>query len=208
VFVGIDVHKHSHAAALVDERGGELGVLTFANSPDGYRRLIGWLADRDAAGAVIGVESPGSSASRPTNGDSTPATRRAPRAPATTRSARWARTGCSRPLTWCVPASSYAIAASLARRVVHQHRARRGDRLEPAGGIDRVAQDHALALGPALDRGRAGQHADAQAQLGLPDLPAERGDGLRERERGADGARSASSSRATGVPQTAIPHRR
>ena len=60
MFVGIDVHKHTHAAALLDERGGELGVLSFANSPAGYRRLIGWLADRGAAAAVIGVESPGS----------------------------------------------------------------------------------------------------------------------------------------------------
>jgi transposase len=60
VFVGIDVHKHVHAAALVDERGGELGVLMFVNSPAGYRRLIGWLADRAAGEAVIGVESPGS----------------------------------------------------------------------------------------------------------------------------------------------------
>lgn len=60
MFVGVDVHKHIHAAALVDERGGELGVLTFANSPAGYRRLISWLADRDAGEAVIGVESPGS----------------------------------------------------------------------------------------------------------------------------------------------------
>ncbi len=60
MFVGIDVHKHTHAAALIDERGGELGVLTFANSPAGYQKLIGWLADRDAAQAVIGVESPGS----------------------------------------------------------------------------------------------------------------------------------------------------
>ena len=60
MFVGIDVHKRTHAAALLDERGGELGVLVFANSPAGYQRLIGWLADRDAAGAVVGVESPGS----------------------------------------------------------------------------------------------------------------------------------------------------
>ena len=60
MFVGIDVHKHTHAAALLDERGGELGVLTFANSPAGYRRLLGWLADRAAGEAVIGVESPGS----------------------------------------------------------------------------------------------------------------------------------------------------
>ena len=60
MFVGIDVHKHTHAAALLDERGGELGILTFANSPAGYRRLIGWLTDRDGAEALIGVESPGS----------------------------------------------------------------------------------------------------------------------------------------------------
>jgi transposase len=60
LFVGIDVHKHTHAAALIDERGGELGTLTFANSPAGYERLLGWLAERDAKLAVIGVESPGS----------------------------------------------------------------------------------------------------------------------------------------------------
>ena len=28
MFVGIDVHKHQHAAALIDERGGELAALT------------------------------------------------------------------------------------------------------------------------------------------------------------------------------------
>jgi transposase len=60
LFVGIDVHKHTHAAALIDDRGGEVAVLTFANSPAGYQRLIGWLADRKATGALIGVESPGS----------------------------------------------------------------------------------------------------------------------------------------------------
>jgi transposase len=60
VFVGIDVHKHTHAAALLDQRGGELGTLIFANSPEGYRRLLGWLAQHDAGQALIGVESPGS----------------------------------------------------------------------------------------------------------------------------------------------------
>ena len=60
MFVGIDVHKHVHAAALIDERGGEQGTLLFANSPDGYRQLLGWLAGRGATTALIGVESPGS----------------------------------------------------------------------------------------------------------------------------------------------------
>jgi transposase len=60
MFVGIDVHKHTHAAALIDERGGELGSLTVPNSPAGYRRLLGWLGEHDAEQAVIGVESPGS----------------------------------------------------------------------------------------------------------------------------------------------------
>jgi transposase len=60
VFVGIDVHKGMHACALLDERGGELGTLIIANSPEGYRRLLGWLAQRDAKHPLIGVESPGS----------------------------------------------------------------------------------------------------------------------------------------------------
>jgi transposase len=60
VFVGIDVHKHMHAAALLDDRGGEQGTLMFANSPEGYRRLLGWLAQQHASEALIGVESPGS----------------------------------------------------------------------------------------------------------------------------------------------------
>jgi transposase len=60
LIVGIDVHKHTHAAALIDERGGIVDALSIANSPKGYRQLIGWLVDRQAAAAVIGVESPGS----------------------------------------------------------------------------------------------------------------------------------------------------
>jgi transposase len=60
MFVGIDVHKHTHAAALIDERGGELGTLTLANSPAGYERLITWLRQQAAEAAIVGVESPGS----------------------------------------------------------------------------------------------------------------------------------------------------
>jgi transposase len=60
LIVGIDVHKHTHAAALIDDRGGQIATLTLANSPKGYRLLIDWLVDHEAAHAVIGVESPGS----------------------------------------------------------------------------------------------------------------------------------------------------
>ena len=60
MIVGIDVHKHTHAVALIDEHGGLIGALKIANSPKGYRQLIDWLVDRQAAAAVIGVESPGS----------------------------------------------------------------------------------------------------------------------------------------------------
>jgi hypothetical protein len=35
MIVGIDVHKQSHAAALLDERGREIDTLIFANSPNG-----------------------------------------------------------------------------------------------------------------------------------------------------------------------------
>jgi transposase len=56
--VGIDVHKRAHVAALLDERGGELGTLSFANSPGGMRKLPGRLVAHDAGEAVVGVESP------------------------------------------------------------------------------------------------------------------------------------------------------
>jgi hypothetical protein len=35
LFVGIDVHKHTHAAALIDDRGGQLAAVTVADSPSG-----------------------------------------------------------------------------------------------------------------------------------------------------------------------------
>jgi transposase len=56
--VGIDVHTRAHVAALLDERGGELGTLDFDNSPAGMRKLQDWLVARDAGEAVVGVESP------------------------------------------------------------------------------------------------------------------------------------------------------
>ena len=58
MFVGIDCHKHRHAAALLDARGGLIDTLLFANRPEGYRELIAWLVERDAAAAIIGIENP------------------------------------------------------------------------------------------------------------------------------------------------------
>lgn len=60
MIVGIDVHKHNHAAALIDAHGRQLAALQLPNRPSGYRRLIDWLADHHADEVVIGVESPGS----------------------------------------------------------------------------------------------------------------------------------------------------
>jgi transposase len=56
LIVGIDIHKRTHTAALLDARGGEIGTLCFANSRDGIQRLRAWLSAHDASGAVIGVE--------------------------------------------------------------------------------------------------------------------------------------------------------
>ena len=58
MFVGIDCHKHRHAAALPNERGGLIDTLLFANRPEGYRELIAWLVERDAAAATVGIENP------------------------------------------------------------------------------------------------------------------------------------------------------
>jgi transposase len=56
LIVGIDIHKRTHTAALLDARGGEIGTLCFANSRDGIQQLRGWLAEHEAGDAVIGVE--------------------------------------------------------------------------------------------------------------------------------------------------------
>src|SRR3954463_5353032 len=54
--VGVDVHKPSHTAALLDDRGGELGMLRFANRPDGWQTLLRWLGEHGARDVVVGVE--------------------------------------------------------------------------------------------------------------------------------------------------------
>ena len=56
MFVGIDAHKRFHVAALVDERGAELGWLELPNSAAGAQALCRWLAAQGAEEALVGVE--------------------------------------------------------------------------------------------------------------------------------------------------------
>ncbi|MGH2465253.1 MAG: IS110 family transposase [Candidatus Limnocylindrales bacterium] len=53
--IGIDTHKDSLAACLIDERGGLIDEQTFPNTPAGHRALLGW-ATKLAPEARIGVE--------------------------------------------------------------------------------------------------------------------------------------------------------
>jgi Transposase len=54
--VGVDVHKRSHTVALLDGNAVVCAVLTIPNSPAGAERLLGWLDEHDARGAIVGIE--------------------------------------------------------------------------------------------------------------------------------------------------------
>src|SRR6266516_8011285 len=56
MIVGIDVHKQTHTAALLDERGARIETLTIANNAGGAARLRALLANRGAEQALIGIE--------------------------------------------------------------------------------------------------------------------------------------------------------
>ena len=112
---------------------------------------------------------------------------------ATTRRARQAGTGAALPLSACSPAASKAIARDAARSVASPTRTVPGGRrLEPAGGVDEVAGDHALVRGPDRDRRLAGQDPGPAWMPG----PSERTASTSSRP--ARTARSASSSWAIG----------
>ena len=53
--IGIDTHKATLAACVVDELGGARAEQTFANNPSGHTALAAW-ASEHARGATIGVE--------------------------------------------------------------------------------------------------------------------------------------------------------
>lgn len=59
MFCGIDAHKRFHVAALVDAGGVQRGALSFANTPEGTRRLRAFLAEHTADEVIIGVEGAG-----------------------------------------------------------------------------------------------------------------------------------------------------
>jgi transposase len=43
VFLGVDSHKDSLAACLVDQPGAQLAAATFPNTPDGHGDLLAWV---------------------------------------------------------------------------------------------------------------------------------------------------------------------
>jgi transposase len=53
--VGIDTHKNSLAACLVDERGAALDERSFSNAPAGHADLLAWIQDTGFE-VVIGIE--------------------------------------------------------------------------------------------------------------------------------------------------------
>jgi transposase len=59
VIIGVDTHKHFHAAVVLDERGALLGTATFDADSAGYRALIAW-ACRFGVLQRFGIEGTGS----------------------------------------------------------------------------------------------------------------------------------------------------
>ena len=59
ILVGVDTHKHVHAAVAITALGARLGELSFPVSPEGYRRLAAWARSLGKARA-FGIEGTGS----------------------------------------------------------------------------------------------------------------------------------------------------
>jgi len=59
VIGGVDTHKHTHYAAVIDEHGRLLGHQQFPASDPGYQQLLAWMRGHGRIEA-IGVESTGS----------------------------------------------------------------------------------------------------------------------------------------------------
>ena len=126
-----------------------------------------------------------SSRSRPTNGGSSPSRAAAP-ADAGGDAQRAPERDLLRLALQLEGAGVLVHDGGLARapcRLADEHGARLGRRLDARRGVDEVAGDESLAGGAERHGGLAGEDARACLQPGV-----ERGDGLDEIERGADGA--------------------
>ena len=179
------------------------------------RRLLpmpAWPDERDEARLAIAARSRGTSRA----GGGTPSRGRRTAAPSaserptppilpTTRRARNAATGALLPLRHGVAGRLVGdrLRGRPPRLLADQDGLRRGHRLEARGRVDEVAGHEALVRGPDGHRRLAGEDARAQAQVGARRRsPRARIDPTRSSA--ARTARSASSSWATGAPQTAI----
>jgi len=58
MIVGVDCHKHIHAAVVIDDRGQERGAWRGPNTPDGWTALITW-AQQHGTDLVWGIEGTG-----------------------------------------------------------------------------------------------------------------------------------------------------
>ena len=58
--IGVDTHKASHTAAIVDRLGGVLASTTIATDAFGQRRLLAWVEARAARPRVWAIEGTGS----------------------------------------------------------------------------------------------------------------------------------------------------
>jgi transposase len=56
---GVDTHRDTHHAAVLDEVGGLLGDAEFPSTPDGFRALLAWMRGHGTV-RVVGVEGTGS----------------------------------------------------------------------------------------------------------------------------------------------------
>ena len=145
-----------------------------------------------------------SSSSRPTNGGSTRLLRPAPRRPATTRTARHAGTGAVLPRRSCSPAASKTIASPAARWVA-------SPTSTVPGGAAPWRREAVLTRSPATipwpcapTTAAASPVSTAARACGRSPPGAARPGTAATRSSAARTARSASSSRAVGVPQTAM----
>ena len=141
-----------------------------------------------------------SSSSRPTNGGSGRSERPSPRRWATTRRARQAGTGAVLPFSVCWPASSKAIAALAARIVASPTRTVPGSATDwsRAAVLTRSPATMPWFVAPRVTAASP-VRTPARAWIVGPRLAT-----ASTRSRAARTARSASSSRAVGAPQTAM----